>query len=290
MREIVTLQLGPQASWAGAHFWNFQDDTLHPEIAADGSVVEDHNAVDPNVLYRSSGGPARRGGEDWPRGPRTPRLVVCDRAEHFGSLGAQGRRVPTAGAAAPAGAALPPVDPLSWGAGVNTVVMEAHEPSRFVRSLYDAADGEELDEWREGKEARHDEQRDDEERYGESDDEDKQETRVSAARRRGGRASSSSAAVADTSAQMQRLHVAGGGAAAPSATAPATAGAAAPPASFDFETTVAHWPDYLQAQLHSRSIAPLRAHTHNFSDFALWTDGEEVMKREVRPTASPGWC
>lgn len=280
MREIVTVQLGPQASWAGAHFWNFQDDALHPEVAADGSVLEDPNAVDPSVLYRSSGGQARGGREDGPRAQRTPRLVVCDRAEHFGSLGAQGRRVPTTDAAAPAGGALPPIDPLSWGASVDTIVMEAHEPSRFVRSLYDAADEEELDEWREGEERQHDEERRDDDKEQDDDDD---EPRVSAARRRGVRSGSSSA-VTETSGRMQGLSVAGSGTAAPAATAPVAAPA---PASFDFETTVAHWPDFLQAQLHSRSVAPLHAHTHNFSDFDLWADGEEVLKREVRPETSP---
>ena len=30
MREIITLQIGPFANWAGSHFWNVQDDARHP--------------------------------------------------------------------------------------------------------------------------------------------------------------------------------------------------------------------------------------------------------------------
>ena len=120
-REIVTIQLGPQASWVGAHFWNFQDDSLHPEMAADGSP--DPDAAHPAVLYRSGGGERQS--------TRTPRLVVCDRSDGFGSLGAQGRRVPTAGSSCSGGQGgePPPVDPLAWGGGVTTVTMEAVEPS-----------------------------------------------------------------------------------------------------------------------------------------------------------------
>ena len=64
-------------------------------------------------------------------------------------------------------------------------------------------------------------------------------------------------------------------------------GAAEPPAheglraaDFGFESCVARWSDYLQAELHPRSLAPLRAHTHDFSELAVWPDGEAALARD----------
>jgi len=234
-REIVTIQLGPQASWVGAHFWNFQDDSLHPEMAADGSP--DPDAADPAVLYRSGGGERQS--------TRTPRLVVCDRSDGFGSLGAQGRRVPTAGSSCSGGQGgePPPVDPLAWGGGVTTVTMEAVEPSPFVRTLYAGAGRADEDEGEEGEEG-------DEGDEGEEGEEGEME------RRRSPRPTATPAVEVEE------------GGSAPSA------------AAFDFEATAAYWSDYLQAQLHSRSVAPLRPHSHNFSQLELWSEGESLMRRE----------
>ena len=94
MREIITLQIGPFANWAGSHFWNVQDDARHPASYDDaGEPVYDEGQADVNILYRSSG---RTAG-----GHLTPRLVLCDAADALGSLNSEsGRPTVNGGAAA----------------------------------------------------------------------------------------------------------------------------------------------------------------------------------------------
>ena len=41
-------------------------------------------------------------------------------------------------------------------------------------------------------------------------------------------------------------------------------------ADFEFDTSVTAWSDYLQARLHPRSLASLRPHEHEYTDFELW--------------------
>ena len=69
-REIITLQLGPYANWVGAHFWNIQDESLHPALDEHGDPVHDEDDADPSVLYRA--------GSSQGQPTTTPRLVVCD--------------------------------------------------------------------------------------------------------------------------------------------------------------------------------------------------------------------
>jgi hypothetical protein len=69
MREIITLQIGPFANWAGSHFWNVQDDARHPpSYDENGDPVYEDEQADTAILYRSSSGRSRQ---------LTPRLVLC---------------------------------------------------------------------------------------------------------------------------------------------------------------------------------------------------------------------
>ena len=56
------------------------------------------------------------------------------------------------------------------------------------------------------------------------------------------------------------------------------AGCAPPTSSFD--TSVTAWSDYLQARLHPRSLASLRPHEHEYTDFELWGEGVALARAE----------
>ena len=78
-KEIITCQLGPFSSYAGAHFWNTQDDARHPvSYDASGDPVYEDQQMDAMVLYRAA------------HKQLTPRLIVCDAADHFGNLSSAG--------------------------------------------------------------------------------------------------------------------------------------------------------------------------------------------------------
>ena len=80
MREIITLSIGPFSNWVGSHFWNVQDDARHPVSYDDsGEPVYDDRQADVALLYRSAG----RGSQ------LTPRLVLCDAVDSFGSLNSE---------------------------------------------------------------------------------------------------------------------------------------------------------------------------------------------------------
>ena len=51
-------------------------------------------------------------------------------------------------------------------------------------------------------------------------------------------------------------------------------------AAFAFEASVQYWSDYLQAQLHPRSIAPLKPHMHGYSSLSRFPDGACVVRHE----------
>ena len=243
-REIVTCQIGPFANWVGAHYWNTQDDARHPaSYDESGDPMFDGEQADSAVLYRSS------------QSQLTPRLIVCDAADAFGNLGLAG------GVAVPVrNASSTTIDPLSWGGSVAQVEQEAHAVHAFAQMMrapilqgaaqagheeaYDIAD--------------EDEDEDDE------DDEDGNGRRRSAPAGKG----------------VHDPRMAG-----PQAASRQPLGAEeeeedVKAASFEFETSVKYWSDYLQAHLHSRSVAPLKPHTHGFSTLARFPDGQCIVERE----------
>lgn len=261
-REIITLQLGPFSNWAGSHFWNAQDDARHPvAIDASGDPVFDDEQADAAVLYRSSG-PGRAS-------QMTPRLIVCDTADAFGGLGSSGG---LAASATPASAAAS-VDPLSWGGSVSEVVHEARAAHAFAQMMsapllgdaaYDLSDGY-------GTAAR------DAERYDDDDDDDgydeydaNQEGGWRRALARRQRSPTAAAAAADERSPVEEEEEEELRAAA-----------------FDFEDSVTAWSDYLQAHLHSRSIAPLKPHVHGYSTLARFPDGACVVEREEDTMGGP---
>ena len=121
VKEIITLQLGPFSNFVGSHFWNVQDDARHPVGYDEGGdpLYEDQQA-NAEHLYRSSG-----------RGTQlTPRLVLCDAADNFGTLNQQGIALHDG-----AGPAVPDVDPLAWAGSVQQVVQEARDTHAFVKMM-----------------------------------------------------------------------------------------------------------------------------------------------------------
>lgn len=120
MKEIVTLQLGSQASWVGAHYWNVQDDTLHPQLDADGQPLLEPEHADPRVLYRS-------GQDERSEATLRPRLVVCDESAGFGTLSAHGRR--------PNALQELREHAESWRGAVHVEEHEPREQNAFLRML-----------------------------------------------------------------------------------------------------------------------------------------------------------
>jgi hypothetical protein len=270
-REIITCQIGPFSNWAGAHFWNTQDDARHP-VAYDPSgdpVYEDEQA-DTAILYRSH------------QSHYTPRLIACDMADAFGNLSSAGgvaaSQRPLAATAASA------ADALSWGGRIAEVVrgrrdahpfaemMHApHSPERRSAHGSGECDGYSEEERFDGQEGSQDEE--------EYDDDDDDETDSSARRRFVG------------------LHITGRGASERGSGNAAQASARAQPlavdeeefkaAAFDFEGSVQCWSDYLQAHLHPRSIAPLKPHAHNYSSLKRFPDGAAVVEKEEDSAGGP---
>ena len=96
-----------------------QDESLHPALDEDGDPILEDEHADPAVLYRagsSNGQPTT-----------TPRLVVCDLPDAFGTLGKRGllyRDEPSA------------PDPLSWDGTVTTAAQDRLEPNSFLQHLH----------------------------------------------------------------------------------------------------------------------------------------------------------
>ena len=95
-----------------------QDESLHPALDENGDPVHDEDHADPSVLYRT--------GSSNGRPTTTPRLVVCDLPDAFGTLGRSGLLYRDE---------VPPPDPLSWGGTVTTAAQDRIEPNAFLQHL-----------------------------------------------------------------------------------------------------------------------------------------------------------
>ena len=156
-REIVTIQLGPFSNYAGAHFWNTQDDARNPLAGYDEDTNEplfDEKEARTATLWREGINGAAP----------TPRLVACDAIDGFGSLGLSGGvAVPSKNLTSAAA-----IDPLSWGGSVAEVAQETREAHAFAQMMaapivgglggpsygdaYDVADAEDEEEEEEEEE------------------------------------------------------------------------------------------------------------------------------------------
>lgn len=111
-----------------------QDESLHPALDENGDPVHEEDHADPSVLYRagsSNGQPTT-----------TPRLVVCDLPDAFGTLGRRGLLYRDEVEA------LPAPDPLSWGGTVTTAAQDRIKPNAFLQHLH----GGVVAGWEEGEE------------------------------------------------------------------------------------------------------------------------------------------
>ena len=138
-REVVTVQLGPEGCFAGAHYWNFQD-----EVAGGGGAEAAVAAG--GALHRGGGGPGA---------PVTPRLVAVDLKGCRGSL-RQSRDDAGEAASAAAGS----VAALStWNGPPQVHVAEPVAKNEFLRCLEEEEEEEE-------------EETEEEDGYGSDDDGD----------------------------------------------------------------------------------------------------------------------
>ena len=237
-REIITLQLGPCSNWVGAHFWNVQDEAFPQPKGEDEDEVPEDEAADPNILYQS-----RRSERGW--GSHTPRLIICDAADNFGSLGTQGRHNQFATMSEEA------LDPLSWSGSVTQVVRDPREMHPFVAMMHAPVMGSG---WESAGGAHHlggdrDGDREAAAKEGEDDGEEAQE---------GGDAKGVEGVEGEEGEEGEEGVKAAG---------------------FRFEESVSAWSDYLQARLHPRTLAPLRPHAHDFSSFQRFPDGAVVVEK-----------
>ena len=286
MREIITLQIGPFANWAGSHFWNVQDDARHPpSYDENGDPVYEDEQADTAILYRSTSGRSRQ---------LTPRLVLCDTDENFGSLNSEGM-VNNARGQPPPGS----YGALSWGGSVQEVVREQRAAHAFVQMMGapvvgDAyadeivpRDEEEEDEYNEDKEERSPPRRRDVGQlaaFGVPAAGRRDEAKVTATndpRIRGTTGAPAAAAEAASTAN------AGGSGAELGAELGAEAEGQLRAAVFSFERSVEFWSDYLQAKLHARSLAPLKPHVCGYSSLARFPDGASIVQKEEDMPGGP---
>ena len=322
MREIITLQIGPFANWAGSHFWNVQDDARHPTSfdEAGDPLYEDEQADAP-ILYRSQAASSGRGRQ------LTPRLVLCDSDDGFGSLSSSGEanRGAVEVTVPPAG-----LDALSWGGSVHEVVQEQRAAHAFVQMMHApliakhdgssaAAYSGYADEYHRDESVDDDVEYDSNDNY--DDDEDGRTARMTTspprrsgvgqlagcgvpaagrrheqscgaahdtrAPRRSGDTSNTfggTPAVNDSARRASETRGEGEGGEAAKGDVEEELRAVA----FAFERSVDSWSDYLQARLHPRSLAPLQPHAHGYSALARFPDGACIIEREEDTPGGPG--
>ena len=99
-----------------------QDESLHPALDEHGEPVHEEDHADPSVLYRA--------GSSHGQSTTTPRLVVCDLPDAFGTLGRRGLLYRDEVEAPPA------PDPLSWGGTVTTAAQDRIKPNAFLQHLH----------------------------------------------------------------------------------------------------------------------------------------------------------
>ena len=118
--EVITLQFGNYANWAGSHFWNFQDEA---QGLAEGNdaIAKAYAEVDSRVLYRI--GETHEGTPTY-----TPRMVFFDLC---GSMGGVSKAGYLYGADAPDN--LPPI--TTWDGNHKVYRTEPAPKSSFLRNL-----------------------------------------------------------------------------------------------------------------------------------------------------------
>lgn len=217
MKELITLQFGPLANYAGAHLWSMQD-----EWAAnrDGAAAAAGDAeFERDVMLRQSR--TRDGRAEF----RVPRLVLVERQGELGVVGQRGLQF-----AAPFAGELDEAVVASagqtWGGRLHVSEVDIFAPHPFVAQLR-----------RVGEEGG-------EEAWGEEEGEAEPEAESEAA----------PAADADDDAADAR---AGGG--------------------FAFGRTVCHWSDYLQLDIHPRSVHELKDFAHGYSGLDQFAHGADLL-------------
>ena len=252
--------------------------------------------ADVALLYRSAG----RGSQ------LTPRLVLCDAVDSFGSLNSEGIAVRDSGAHAPPSS----LDALAWGGSVQEVAQESRAAHAFVQMMgapvvaeggqsYYADEVYRPDAMARASAKRSGDDGDDRsDEYDDDDDDDDGGDDEWHRRQPSGskgrlaswgvparsRRDEPHASTAPPTAEQARSRRADDDDAADDAEEEEEALRAA---AFDFEGSVECWSDYLQAHLHPRSLARLKPHVHGYSTLSRFPDGACVVQREEDTPDSP---
>lgn len=270
MRELVTLQFGPLANYAGAHLWNLLD-----EYAANHEDEGDAAASDifsRDVLMRRACVPGP-GGSMAEREVYVPRLVLVDRQGGMGIIGSRGFQYADADPLADVTQLAGTVS--TWDGAVRVTAADPLQPHDFVRQMREQRD------WGGYYVARASARRSRGHWGGDEDDEDEEwdeDEEEEDERGAYGR-------------QSQRAHAAyhpahGAAAAEPQAheLGQPTAEEGAPAAEdgvsashFRFEQTVSHWADYLQLDVHPRALHVVQHYEHGYSRFDGFEHGRELF-------------
>ena len=259
MREVVVVQVGPEANRVGAHFWNAQDEAAGAAAAGGAAGEVAGGAPDPGALLRGAEGGGRGGGEVW-----TPRLVAVDLRGCRGAvrLSAEGGGGGGQGTDQGGGA---------WDGPAVTYAAPRIERNAFLRCL----DEEEPE----------DESWEDED-YGDcedSSDEESGEAAGAGGRSRGGKARGTydwDAAELYPSEEVLR----GGGAVRAGAGPHEGTGAdfqvRLEEAAAELEADAQHWTHYLKAVLNHRNLHELPGLWQGAAAFEGFGEGVEAARRE----------
>ena len=277
MRELITLQLGPFSNWVGSQFWNLQDEAIQAQRDEDGQPTLVDEEIDRAVTH------------GFGIAGCTPRLVLCDHADNFGTLGASG----THGWAG--GPDEPQIDPLSWGGETMTVMQQvvlehrdagsasgrrSGNDTRNKRCEDERADGHDTDDDMRGDGGAAVPQPAAERRFDEDGGAYTREEFVAFYGDVDGPMIWEHAELADgdvaAQAKMEELTIGQGEVAGDAG----DAGGEATRANSGFAKTASAWSDCLQPQLHSRTISKLKPHMHGYSSFSRFADGAPLVENE----------
>ena len=260
MREVVAVQVGPEANGAGAHFWNFQDEAAGAAGAggAPGEVAA--GAPAPGALLRCSER-GRGGGEVW-----APRLVAVDLRGCRGSvrLSGDGGGGDGEGGAGGSGRDGGGEEGAAWDGPAATFAQPRLERNAFLRCLDEEEPG---DGWGGhgggGGGILHEEDGcsddgEDEEGLQDFDWEGSELYPEESRAREGAAAGAANPGGAPGEDFQRRLEAAAG----------------------ELEADAQHWPHYLKAVLGPRNVHELPGLWQGAAAFAGFGEGVEAARRE----------
>ncbi|KAJ1620247.1 Misato segment II tubulin-like domain-containing protein [Pavlovales sp. CCMP2436] len=238
MKEIITLQFGPLANYVGAHLWSMQDEYAANHAVAVGDDDDTGADADEEAELSSEVMLRRARTQDGRREFHVPRLVLVDRQGELGIVGQRGLQF-----AAPY-EALDEVALASagqtWGGSVSVSEVDIFAPHPFVSQLRMEVVGEEAggDAWGAS--------------YGQGADEHYEEEEEEEEKEEGQEEGDGEDGEEDEEGEQRSR-------------------------AFAFERTVTHWADYLQVDVHPRSVHELKDYVHGYSHLKRFDEGRALL-------------